>query len=1450
MPQINRVRIVNFTYNDGRRLIADELYDFSAKDGSEALNVLINLANGGGKSVLVQLMLQPIIPKATVAGRKIESFFTRSGDHCFILLEWRKDESTEKLMTGIAMAASESLSKETEDSDKLGVRFYTFFSEYAGGGSRYDIQSIDLSRKEKGLFVPADFDYVRTLSKRSNGSITCYSMDNRPQWFRKLSEFGIYEQEWRTIEDLNSDEGGLTQFFEKFTSSTHLLNKLLIPTIERKLAQQIGREDTTLTTMLLGHVSRYASQQDTLREKETYDRFLTCIGELKPTAESLWNEYDSLETCIASLFGFSDAIEAELIDIQQKSQKAETSLKRLDEKLHHIEWERVSEAYYQASTAFEQALAVSKEADEQECAAEETAAQTKHALLVMECASYYEKLAAVENDIKVLQEQIRQKESGSDAAETLASLHYSAALAVRKALDEIDGQLSDAEAVYKKLNVQLADYTKEVSDAERKRDKLKDTWTRLDAQYTSAADETDNAVDKLHCELYRRFDGLYAMDELDEIRKEREQEASQLSSQKKQVDDHWAELSKELEALPQTIADKRIQLSSLQDDVKRLTAEYDTYKGRDEEMRRICSLYGLDAEQRFTSGVCDYISEAILKNQAAQDDMLRKISVTEEGILAAERGSLHVPQAVIDYLNATGLTYTTCEKYLLGQVAEGTLTQERLNAILKNYPTVAYGILMQDTDMQKLLTFDREKWLPAMIPLFSPNMLNRVLNVDQFHFHAIAFYSEAYFENPASYLNHLKEEKSNLECQRDRLRAEAGVMNSYLETAKAFTYPAGWAADHENRISQAEAAVDAQNDIIDELQKKQSQLSDEKTTCEEQASALAEQLLANRDFMKLLDTVHEWIRKENNLYDQKSMAYGEYLDQDAMLSELRKKKDGLDRETADAGERLRKVNETAETLENARIDIGECADAPVIEGDWASLYSQYSKLAQTISDDMERLRGNLSHNQKEQAMYLNELQKRDISEDEYKQTVWSDEAEKRLKTALGETEVHLITARDNARRLGKEMSRAEGALEKEKELIAVYGEPLPASEIGRNFDSRTADINQQKASIKKEQDASDSRKRALDSVKEKLEDILKQRIRPDKSVFVKTEKNVRAQYESFIGELTNREKTLNLNRAGAVHRMQEMHQSFLGTNGGVSEAFVSMIALLESDSRGDKYFSLNEQLQSASDTAEKAIARIQTDLVEFDKSRMDVIKHCVYQGKRIYDGLKRMAASSQVTVYDGKPKKQMIRFGIPDTIDEASSNASVEAEIDKGTRELADLLGTGATEADMRKRADQIVGSQNLLRKYIRTEEIAVQAFKIDQNSDNAGYRTWEQTQVNNSGAEKFVVYFAVVLSLMNYTRADTGTINDRMLHSALILDNPFGSTSSKHILDPMFAIAKHFRVQMICLSDINKSDVINCFDIIIRAIVKKRQMSTGEILTHEGNENIEHGFYRAQIEI
>ena len=76
MPQINKIRIVNFNYNDGNRFIPDELYDLSSDKG-EALNSLFNLNNGGGKTVLVQLMMQPVHPRAMAGGRHIEDYFGR-----------------------------------------------------------------------------------------------------------------------------------------------------------------------------------------------------------------------------------------------------------------------------------------------------------------------------------------------------------------------------------------------------------------------------------------------------------------------------------------------------------------------------------------------------------------------------------------------------------------------------------------------------------------------------------------------------------------------------------------------------------------------------------------------------------------------------------------------------------------------------------------------------------------------------------------------------------------------------------------------------------------------------------------------------------------------------------------------------------------------------------------------------------------------------------------------------------------------------------------------------------------------------------------------------------------------------------------------------------------------------------------------------------------------------
>ena len=264
MPQITKVRIVNFLLNDGNRLIADELFDFES-ESKEPANTLINLANGGGKSVLVQLMMQPILPKAKVQKRRIESFFTKPTDHSFVVLEWALDNSRQKLMTGIALAASDS--SNNQDAERgVQIKYYTFLSQYEIYQGDCNIISLPLSSKENGKFVPAAFDAVRAFSKRSGSPLERYSSDDNPLWQSRLAEYGIVPSEWRLIEELNSNEDGLSSYFESLKKSDALIDKFIIPRIEEKQTQSASKEDSSLETMLISYAKQFSKQQEIIRE--------------------------------------------------------------------------------------------------------------------------------------------------------------------------------------------------------------------------------------------------------------------------------------------------------------------------------------------------------------------------------------------------------------------------------------------------------------------------------------------------------------------------------------------------------------------------------------------------------------------------------------------------------------------------------------------------------------------------------------------------------------------------------------------------------------------------------------------------------------------------------------------------------------------------------------------------------------------------------------------------------------------------------------------------------------------------------------------------------------------------------------------------------------------------------------------------------------------------------
>ena len=133
MPKINRIRIANVSY-DGK-YISDEIFETF---GGE--NTLFNLANGSGKSVLVQMMMQPILPKRKMQDRSVESYLSKTSSPTYVMLEWKLDYTVKPVyfLTGIAMC---SIGQGDETGAK--VKYFTFTHRYSSA-SEYDIANSPL----------------------------------------------------------------------------------------------------------------------------------------------------------------------------------------------------------------------------------------------------------------------------------------------------------------------------------------------------------------------------------------------------------------------------------------------------------------------------------------------------------------------------------------------------------------------------------------------------------------------------------------------------------------------------------------------------------------------------------------------------------------------------------------------------------------------------------------------------------------------------------------------------------------------------------------------------------------------------------------------------------------------------------------------------------------------------------------------------------------------------------------------------------------------------------------------------------------------------------------------------------------------------------------------------------------------------------------------------------
>ena len=244
----------------------------------------------------------------------------------------------------------------------------------------------------------------------------------------------------------------------------------------------------------------------------------------------------------------------------------------------------------------------------------------------------------------------------------------------------------------------------------------------------------------------------------------------------------------------------------------------------------------------------------------------------------------------------------------------------------------------------------------------------------------------------------------------------------------------------------------------------------------------------------------------------------------------------------------------------------------------------------------------------------------------------------------------------------------------------------------------------------------------------------------------------------------------------------------------------------------------------------------ESQLANLERNKKDMVQQSYLHGLRFYEEIQWISDNSKIRLQGRSRPVQMLKIDMQPGDNDAVRQRMAEY-IEGCISRVREKTRQEKREDEVRKTVARLMSSRELLNVFLGNPYIPVSVFKIDLNMQNSRLKLWEDAVRENSGGEKFVIFFSVLSALMTYTRArameaagadaDTDT-------RVLVMDNPFGPISSEHLLNPLFEIAKKHRTQLICLSDLKQNSIMNCFNLIYMLKVRNSAIGSNEYLKFE----------------
>ena len=294
MPSINRIRIFNVFYNDRKDYFEDLQLNAFGDD------MLIEMFNGGGKSLILQCIAQTVLPNSMIQDEwEFKKLFskTNNNNNIHIMVEWNLDEGMEHkyMLAGFCAYKDDSRDDETNDEEKgdriknpLYFNYICLYDE----PNQYDIAEFPLLQRDSENRTVSKMnhkDLRRLLRSIKSDKYYTEIFDTTRNYHQRLSQYYINPVEWDILREVNADEKFVAKVFREKKTAKDFLLKFLVPKVEKCYANQVSNDYQDNEALADSLLNLRTQLDELIQKKEQISEYDYCIELVQKLVTSLEN---------------------------------------------------------------------------------------------------------------------------------------------------------------------------------------------------------------------------------------------------------------------------------------------------------------------------------------------------------------------------------------------------------------------------------------------------------------------------------------------------------------------------------------------------------------------------------------------------------------------------------------------------------------------------------------------------------------------------------------------------------------------------------------------------------------------------------------------------------------------------------------------------------------------------------------------------------------------------------------------------------------------------------------------------------------------------------------------------------------------------------------------------------------------------------------------------------